>query len=329
MKKMIKKSIKNLISKYEHYRHYKSHRDKAYQILKDVESGKGKTDPKSIKLSNDYAANVLGWSGYAPWLYVYSAIAGCFKEGWIPDNYYSRVVIPATNYGKISALNSFTSKIFRSTLFPELVYYVNGLFYLPNYKIISIEEVKKIIFKNSDKVVFKLDNSSKGRGVFILEKSNFDNSRLQTLGNGVFQTYIKQHQLFKELMPWSVATIRMTTVMEKSGNSTLRACYLRIGRNDDTHIKAESSLRVPVDCLTGELSEKGFLSNWTTVNKHPDTNIPFINKVIPNFSNSVTAILELHKLFPLVHCIGWDVTIDENNILNIMEWNGGHNGIKF
>jgi hypothetical protein len=326
---MVKKMIKALIFNYQDIVSDRLRKSKAGQILKNIECDKGKTDPKLIKLSNDYAVNVLGWTGYAPWLYVYSAIAGCFKEGWIPDNYFGKVVIPATNYCRLSGFKPLTCRLFQSDLFPDLVFHVKGLFYSTNYNIISDREVKKILFEKSDTVVFKLDRTSQGRGVFIFTESNFDIGTIRNFGNGVFQTYIKQHPLFKELMPCSVATIRLTTVMEDNGNASLRSCYLRIGRSNETHVKAISNLNIPVDCRTGELSDIGYLPNWTTVNKHPDTNIFFKNKVIPNFSNGVLGILELHKFFPLTRCIGWDAVIDENNSLKIMEWNGGHIGINF
>ena len=64
-----------------------------------------------IKLSNEYACDIFGWIGFSPWLYVYSALAQTFKEGWIPDNYYGKIVVPALkgDYGKIADLKSLTS----------------------------------------------------------------------------------------------------------------------------------------------------------------------------------------------------------------------------
>ena len=44
-----------------------------------------------------YAIDVLGHVKYAPWLYVYTLIRGEFKEGWIPDNFWGRLVVPAVN----------------------------------------------------------------------------------------------------------------------------------------------------------------------------------------------------------------------------------------
>lgn len=328
---MIKNNIKNLINNYQEYKYHKWHKIYANRALKVIESIKGKTDSKLLKLSNEYAEDILGWLGYAPWLYVYCAVSGNFKEGWIPDNYYGKVVSPAIkgNYGYISNLRSLINTLFKSDLFPDLAYYVNGLLFTIDYKILPENILKELVFKNSDLVVFKTDSSLQGRGVFFFDKSNFDINKIRTLGNGVFQKYINQHSFFKEFMPSSVSTIRMTTVIDDNGNSTLRGCYLRIGRNQDTHLKGESLIRVSVNLETGELSENGFMPNWSTIDKHPDTNILFANKYIPNFTKCISKTIELHNLFPLAQCIGWDMIVDENNNINIMEWNGGHNDIKF
>ncbi|MDD5644129.1 MAG: sugar-transfer associated ATP-grasp domain-containing protein [bacterium] len=319
------------IKKFSDYRYHLIHRQRAKCILNNIESQKGKLDPSLIKLSDEYANDVFGWRGYAPWLYVYSAISQCFKEGWIPDNYYGKVVIPATKreYGKISDLKALASKLFKDDLVPDVCYYVNGLWLSNSYEVIRGEKIKDILFKDSGKVVFKRDCSLQGKGVFILDRISFDPKTTKHLGNGVFQIYIKQHQLFEEFVANSVSTLRMTTILEDSGCVSLRACYLRVGLNADTHVKSSSHIRIPVDLAKGELDAKGYLANWLVVDKHPDTKTIFKGKKIPSFDKCISTVLNLHKSIPFIRCVGWDVVVDRNNNVKVMEWNGGHNDIKF
>ena len=178
-------------------------------------------------------------------------------------------------------------------------------------------------------VLFKVDNSLQGRGVFFFDKSNFEQEKIRLLGNGVIQDYINQHAFFEEFMPNSVATIRITTIINDDGNASIRACYLRIGRNSDSHVKSISHIRIPINLETGEFYKYGYTPNWISIEKHPDTNIKFEKKQIPNFTKCVAAALDLHKLVPFTRSIGWDMTIDENNNVKVMEWNGAHNDIKF
>ena len=44
-----------------------------------------------------YAKRRLGSAVYAPWLETYATWRGDFVEGWIPDNYAARHVVPYSN----------------------------------------------------------------------------------------------------------------------------------------------------------------------------------------------------------------------------------------
>jgi hypothetical protein len=50
---------------------------------------------------------------------------------------------------------------------------------------------------------------------------------------------------------------------------------------------------------------------------------------IPAFSKCVVTVLDLHKKIPFARCVGWDVTVDVDENVQVMEWNGGHNDVKF
>lgn len=329
--KKIESFVRAIIHRARTYRYHRDHKTSAKQILKAVESQKGKTNPKLIKLSHDYANDVFGWSGYAPWLCVYSAMAEIFKEGWIPDNYYGWIVAPSINgdYGETSTLKAVANKLFEKSIFPDIAYYVNGLWISNNGEVLNENDLKGILFEKSKTVVYKADNSLQGRGIIVLEKASFDTKDIKSLGNGVFQEYIFQHPFFEEMMPSSVATLRVTTVLENSGNASARACYLRIGRKTDTHVRSASHIRVPVNPKSGAFGAGGYTVSWLPIDRHPDSNIAFADKQIPVFDKCLATALELHTCFPFVQCIGWDMIIDRNDNVRVMEWNGGHNDIKF
>jgi hypothetical protein len=312
------------------HRYHLLHRQQATGLVKSVESERGKTDPKFIDLSNQYARDVLGSRNYAPWLYAYSALAGCFKEGWIPDNYYGWIVVPAKgrDYLELSSGRALNYKLFRSDLFPDLVYSVNGLFYTRDYVLLRYEELKEYLFDRSDVVVFKSDSSGQGKGVVCFEAQSFEAAMVQSLGNGVFQHYIKQHRVFEEVMPDSAATIRITSVLDDQGDTSVRACFVGFGRSGETNMRSATITQVPVNTSTGELDPVGYLRNWHRTDRHPDTQVVFANRQIPGFEKCLAAALDLHKLVPYDRCIGWDMTVDKDENVQVLEWNGNHNGIK-
>ena len=81
----LKSSVKAALRSWTNYayNHYADVRD-ATRILKSVESYRGKTESRDLKLCDEYAVEVLGHKRFAPWLYVYTAVSGRFKEGWVP-----------------------------------------------------------------------------------------------------------------------------------------------------------------------------------------------------------------------------------------------------
>lgn len=327
----MKKAIKRLLKKFPERKYHSRHRRSALKVLKSIESVKGKTDRNLIKRCDEYAKDVFGWKGYAPWLYVYSAINGEFREGWIPDNFYGKIVVPQRkgNYGKISDYSALTSRIFNSSLFPDRAYCVNGMWLSPENGVLSDEEVLSHAFRDTEKVVYKIDNSRQGKGVHLFDKTNFDVKKMERLGNGVLQKYIRQHPFFDEIMPDSVATLRLTSVVDDAGKVSVRACYLRVGRKSDTHVKSSSHIRIPVDLSTGLLGEFGYTTDWINIERHPDTEFNFENKQVPHLEKCIEAVKALHEKVLFTRSIGWDLILDSDGQVQIMEWNGGHNDIKF
>ena len=294
----------------------------ALKILKRIQSVKGKTSNHLIKSSDKYALDILGWKGYALWLYVYSALNQEFKESWIPPNYFGKVVVPQLkrNYGNIADCNSLTSRLFKSALFPDYVYYVNGLWLSTEYQVLTKKEVLEMINKKSDRFVYKIDNSLQGKRVHIIENNKFDIEKLQMLGNGVLQNYINQHLFLKAIMPNSVATSRITSVINNNGIISVRACFLWVSGCSDTHVRSISNISILVNFSTGLLEKYGYTTGFIQIESHPDTSFVFENKEIPNFTNCIDTVHTLHKTVPLTRSVGWDMIIDLNNNVKVMEW---------
>lgn len=313
------------------YRDHQRCVKKTNQILKNIEGVKGPLSQTIVRQCDDYANDVFGHHRFAVWLYVYSAIAGCFKEGWVPDNYWGSVVIPKLkgNYGKIADLKSLHSVIFTHDSFPDILSYANGVFFDHEYRVLHPGSIKDKLFANRDKVVYKLDSSLQGRGIFFFDRELFDLSKIYDLGNGVFQEFINQHGVFLEFARESVATLRMTTVTENDGTTSLRACYLRLGVGSDTHVQSRSHIRIPIDIKTGAFNSVGFTPDWLEIERHPTSKRRFQDTYIPAYDNCVELVTSLHKRVPYVRCIGWDVTVDDSQNVRILEWNGKHNDIKF
>jgi hypothetical protein len=312
------------------YKFHRFHSAQAARILQKLEEQHGRTDPHSLRLADTYARDVFGNAHYAPWLRVYTAFCGTFKEGWIPDNYYGSVVVPNMKggFGKLSNLKTISRLIFGNEAFPDVGYYANGLFFTRENEPLRPQDVRDAMFRESDRIVFKLDGSGQGVGIYVYDRETFDVNAIRSLGNGVMQRFVDQHPVLGAFAPKSVATLRVTTVVDDVGVISLRACFLRMGRADDTHVKGQSDVCVPVNLATGELAAEGYLNDWTALSEHPDSHVRFAGVSVPAFAKCIRQALDLHRKIPFARCIGWDFAVDVDENILALEWNGEHNDVK-
>lgn len=303
----------------------------ARSVLRSIESQQGPTDRKLVRLANEYAREVLGSVKYAPWMHVYAAVRGEFREGWIPDNYYGLVVDPlkAGEAARAVIVKSFTNRILRTEALPDLAYTIDGIYYDRDFKPIGETDLIERLFAHDERVFFKGDNSYQGRSVLILTRKDFPRTGSDRLVDGVFQSPIKQHGFFAAISAGSTATLRITTARELDGGVAVKAAYLRVGRAADEIVRCRSHVRVAVDIRTGALNDVAYLHDWRKTGEHPDTLFHFAGQVIPHFSEAAELCRSLHASCPHMLCIGWDVCIDQDNQTRIMEWNARYNDIKF
>lgn len=314
-------------------RHYaRNHIRAARAKLAKLEQAYGPLKSADRARCDSYAVEVLGHLKFAPWLHVYAHVAGRYTDGWIADNFYDECVLPQTSgpYGELSGLRSLNMTLFEAPEFPDLAAQINGMVISRDGAPVAPKDLAEVLFGQSDRIIFKSDASQSGVGVHVLDRSTFDPSRIGSLGNGLFQAFIRQHELFQRLgnCP-AVATLRLTTACDDLGRISLRGGYLRFGQGSGDYLVSAEEVNVPIDLTSGEFSQTGYLPDWLRTDRHPQSDIPFARHFIPNFAECVQVALRCHARIPYVRCIGWDLTVDDTGAVKIMEWNGGHNGIKF
>lgn len=312
------------------YYYHQKHKRLAYSMLKELVKNPNSHQRLLFKKCDEYAREVLGAEKYSPWLKVYSVFNDKFIDGWIPDDYYGKLVVPRQKglYGKISHSKALTNKLFETDLSPDLVFCVNGLFFTSTMQPLKQCEVKSYLFSLCEKVVYKMDYGQRGEQVLIYTKDNFPDN-LMTIGNGVFQKYILQHSFFNDFSDNAVSTIRITTVVDNESNIQCRASFLRLPRLGETHVKAHTNILVPINIESGELEKNGYYMNLNPIECHPDTNKMFINQKIPNWNDCINTCITLHQKMPFARVIGWDVVIDSTENVVLIEWNGDHGDIKY
>ncbi len=323
--------IKALERKVNHKKHHKNINSGAYNALKAIQAEKGVINPSQKKICDEYACDVFGSKLYSPWLYVYSQFSGGFQEGWIPSNYYIKVVEPnlKKGYASLSRLRSLTGILFKSKFSPDIAYYVNGLWFTPDNLLIDPNMLKDLALDHSEIVVYKSDSSARGMGVKVLESKSVEAHELQQLGNGVLQRYVRQHAFFDQFNHSALTTLRIITTVNDLGEPSVRACNLRFARQSQTHVQSQDQIKVSVDLEDGKMARVGYHSNWKSMLEHPDSGVRFEDCLVPGFQSCMQAALQLQETFRHVRCIGWDIAVDEFEKVRVLEWNSLNIDIGF
>ena len=334
-----KSKFRNYLRKRRYHRkssrYHERHRKQAMAAVNVIEKFNGGRLTNQVKKTiENYANEVLGSRRYAPWLYVYTLVrggGGGFLEGWIPDNYFGKYVVPnlSKSYSNCLDLKTLSNVILNTEALPNVGYLIDGICYDGQFSKTNLNDFRKAIEPDHEFVFIKKDDSMRGHGVKKVLVNELTDQHIKNFGNCVLQSPITQHSFFEEFGSNAVATVRITTVKEMDGDVSMRAAYLRLGRKNSKWVEAEDSLRVAVVNDKGLLDSCCYTPDWRRWMHHPDNRATFTDKMIPNFQQAVEICTGLHIKLPHIHVIGWDVAIDEHNAVKIMECNGGHTDIKF
>lgn len=282
-----------------------------------------KLTPKLKKIADEYSIDVFGSRRYSPWLYIYALVHGKFQEGWIPDNFYGEFVLPKINkeLGAVAKFKSFSNVVLKTEALPDVAFYIDGVLYDKELSAANVDDLRKKLSTSNREVFVKKDCSGRGMGVIKLAINELNEDNLQRFGNCVIQLSIKQHEFFEKIISGSVATVRITTVKDKSGGIGLRAAYLRLGRKGTAWVQSDNSVRVAIINRNGELDAFGYTQDWRRWLSHPDSGITFENRLIPKFKEAVEICIGLHKKVPHISIIGWDIAVSNKERIEILEWN--------
>ncbi|MDN3205606.1 sugar-transfer associated ATP-grasp domain-containing protein [Algoriphagus sediminis] len=327
-------SFKSQVKKFSEDRYYQKKglehlavAEKAiFSILKTLPRHRLSTQTE--RLIESYAKEKLGSIKQAPYLKAYAVFQGEFKEGWIPDNYFERYVLPRTNgfHRTISDLRQLAKRILRSDEMPDLGYFVRGSWTTVEGIPMAKNQIKDYFFSSATEVIVKLNGSMRGVGFFRLNAEEFSKLREHELTDFVVQLPIRQHAWFSRFTMESVATLRITTVKPYGKPAKKMAAFMRFGRDGVDRITATSRLVVGVTA-EGYLVKYSIDSNWELLTEHPDSGILWESNQIPDFDRMVKRCEELHDQEGTMEILAWDLILDEENKIQIMEWNTGYPGI--
>jgi hypothetical protein len=325
--------ISHSINLTRNVRHYVETWHRARSIYNGVLQNEGirPLSSKERRRIINYSRSRFGSIAYSPWLIIYTLYRGEFIEGWIPANFFGNVVMPTGNggYRNIEHARTLLRRILDTDLIPDNICHANGIWFTPLGDTVNPKDVRDLVFHDSETAFLKLEGSSQGRGIIVIDANSFDPDAISRRGNFVIQRAIKQASWFESFSPGSVATLRITTGLLPGGSPRLCAAYLRAGRHGMQYVSSATALRIPIVDTTGQLDAFGADSTWRKYRAHPDTGCVFEGRRVPQFEKALRLCITLHKRLPQFTVVGWDVAITNTGAIEIMEFNTRHPGVKF
>lgn len=207
---------------------------------------------------------------------------------------------------------------------------INGIYRNGNLQLISYQEALSIL-KNAEKCFIKPSiDSSSGRGCAILDikdgvdlvsKSNIE-SIFKKYGNDfIVQEQIVPNKVISIFNPSSVNTFRVITYILKDGTIKNTPTTFRMGRNNSFLDNAHAGgIFLSVDD-EGNFGPIAFTEFNQKFSEHPDSHVKFEGYKVEQFPSVLLAAKSMHALIPQIRIVNWDITINENGELILLEAN--------
>lgn len=326
----IKKIVLHVLSKYNVEKTYKRYK-KNITIKKLTKEQK-----KEIK---DYYKENFGINVTTKYHELIYSICGVYKKEYMPFPVYYDLLDSLSPYDFRKVIDD---KALYEWLFPNIrlpkriVTCCEGVTYAYSEDGIKREVCEKELLEityNLEKCVIKPSkNSSAGIGVKCItivggivqetgktSKQLFDSYH----GNYVIEEKIINNSNLKCLNPSSCNTLRVHTWRNRE-TATIEfiSAFLRVGRSGSIVDNAFSGgIAIPID-KNGKLSNSGCTFKPYKRIEHSDTGMVFKGYEIEKFQDIVEVAKKAHNNLPLFDFIGWDITVDENENVVVIEFNG-------
>lgn len=168
-----------------------------------------------------------------------------------------------------------------------------------------------------------------GKNIQVIRTSDIDKAELfrkLTVGNEnnyLVESVLKQNSEIAAFHPWSINTIRIVTLYDKTSDLVSIMCArLRLGNNqnrvDNFHY---DGLCAPIDEKTGVIYGVAYDRNGKEYIFHPETGLQIVGFKIPYWKECIEFVHSLATVVPTVGYVGWDIVVQDNGEFALIEGN--------
>lgn len=302
----------------------KGFKSKNYNSFKKIDK---KIEKKHINLWKNLFPHIN-----CSWLRFYSNVSGNADYRYVPEDIFYSIIerrLNDVNYSQQVADKSNYDIMFNKNLFPiNYIKNISGIYLNSKNNIINYKEASEIIKDLKTSFIIKPTiESGGGKNVKIFnpKKNKISLNEIENYYNSNFlvQERIAQNNFFAKFNRSSLNSLRVLTYRSVINESIkVLSIVFRIGRKG-MHVdnQAAGGISVGVDINSGQLKEYAVSKYGKKFKKHPDSNIIFHGKYIPNFNSIIKSVKKVALQIPSQRLLSFDATIDLNENVKIIEIN--------
>lgn len=330
----VKKIVKKLIELYR----YESAKSKHIRTIDEMRDGceiKPLTSKQISEVRNFYKEN-FGIDVNMKWHEYYTSVNGEFSVEYIPTYLYYTKICPKMNPPQLIALYSdknMIDKLVPSAKIPQTyVKNINGVFYIDG-KPTTVEAAIEKCSNLDDAIIKHSIETCQGQSVtrfssasgLVSVKNNSTKKHIEELflsydKNYIVQSAIRQCEKMAVLNPTSLNTIRIMTYKRKEDVVILFA-VVRMGRKGAVIDNASAGGLYCGVNPDGSLKKEAYtLAPFSKCYKS-DNGVTFEDFTLPKYAEMKALVKEWHNELPYARLIGWDLAVDENDDIVLVEIN--------
>lgn len=271
------------------------------------------------------------------WSHRYQSICGIESDKYLSEHFfYNKLETKVNDFSLNDFLDhkGYLINILNSHTVPNIINYISGTIYNPDNKVVQFDEAVSLLENGSSETEFVIkrsigtgggDSVEIGTASYIIP---FFKSYIDKKYDFVIQPAIKQHDDLAVFNPSSVNTLRIMT-FAYDGNIYPLSTVLRMGNGTRVDNGSSGGISVGVD-HDGKLRDFAVDGKFIKYERHPGTGVKFSdNHVVPYFSELLALVKDKHKVLKSHAIVSWDLTVDNNGNISIIEYNLGWSGINF
>lgn len=198
----------------------------------------------------------------------------------------------------------------------------------------SPKSVHEFIEKHVEGVIVKPLNGEQGHGIGKVHKE--EKEKIDTLikdaraSDFIIEELLVNTSELAVLNPSSLNTIRVYTLIDRTGNAHILEMMLRVG-NSDAGVDnwGSGGVGYHIDKDSGIIDQYGLDKKSGKYLRHPSSGIMMLGFRIPRFQELLEFVNKLAKVEPRARFVGWDIAVLPDR-LELVEMNcpGGHDFLQ-